>query len=101
MDIRWLGFRGEALPSIGAVGRMAITSRRAADDAASSIEIDAGRVGPVKPAAAGPGTRLEVRDLFYAVPARLKFLKSDRPAELPLQETVTRRPHDPNRNPSA
>src|SRR3546814_8399612 len=46
MDIRWLGFRGEALPSIGAVGRMAITSRRAADDAANSIEIDAGRVGP-------------------------------------------------------
>src|SRR3546814_20445632 len=69
---------------------MAITSRRAADDAASSIEIDAGRVGPVKPAAAGPGTRIEVRDLFYAVPARLKFLKSDRSEELAVQEIVRR-----------
>src|SRR3546814_19140494 len=90
MDIRWLGFRGEALPSIGAVGRMAITSRRAADDAASSIEIDAGRVGPVKPAAAGPGTRIEVRDLFYAVPARLKFLKSGRSEALAVPEIVRR-----------
>ncbi|WP_370151762.1 DNA mismatch repair endonuclease MutL [Ferrovibrio sp.] len=90
LDIRWLGFRGEALPSIGAVGRMTITSRRADDGTAHSIEVDAGRVGTVKPAAAGPGTRIEVRDLFYAVPARLKFLKSDRSEELAVQEIVRR-----------
>jgi DNA mismatch repair protein MutL len=90
MDIRWLGFRGEALPSIGAVGRMTITSRRAGDETAHSIEVDAGRVGQVKPAAAGQGTRIEVRDLFYAVPARLKFLKSDRSEELAVQEIVRR-----------
>jgi len=90
LDIRWLGFRGEALPSIGAVGRMTITSRRDGDAAASSITVDAGRVGPVKPAAAGKGTRIEVRDLFYAVPARLKFLKSDRSEELAVQEIVRR-----------
>lgn len=90
LDIRWLGFRGEALPSIGAVGRMSILTRRAGDDSAWSIEVDAGRVGPVKPAAAPPGTRVEVRDLFYAVPARLKFLKTDRAEELAVQEIVKR-----------
>lgn len=90
LDIRWLGFRGEALPSIGAVSRLSIVSRRAGDEAAASIEVEGGRVGRVKPAAAGPGTRIEVRDLFYAVPARLKFLKSDRAEDMAVQEIVRR-----------
>ena len=90
LDIRWLGFRGEALPSIGAVSRLNIISRQPGSDSAWCIEVEGGRVGPVKPAAAGPGTRIEVRDLFYAVPARLKFLKSDRSEELAVQEIVRR-----------
>ncbi|MCW5700018.1 MAG: DNA mismatch repair endonuclease MutL [Rhodospirillales bacterium] len=71
-----LGFRGEALPSIGAVARLAITSRTRNGDNAWSLTVDAGRVGRVEPAAHPPGTRVEIRDLFYATPARLKFLKS-------------------------
>ncbi|HLT76706.1 MAG TPA: DNA mismatch repair endonuclease MutL, partial [Ferrovibrio sp.] len=90
LDIRWLGFRGEALPSIGAVSRLSITSRTADSETAWCIEVEGGRVGAVKPAAAGPGTRIEVRDLFYTVPARLKFLKSDRSEELAVQEIVRR-----------
>lgn len=90
LDIRWLGFRGEALPSIGAVARMSIVSRTADSDSAWAIEVEGGAVGGVKPAAAGPGTRIEVRDLFYAVPARLKFLKSDRAEDLAVQEIVKR-----------
>jgi len=70
-----LGFRGEALPSIGAVSRLSIASRPR-DGEASSIAVEAGRVGEVMPAAAPPGTRVEVRDLFYATPARRKFLKT-------------------------
>src|SRR5690606_35404194 len=90
LDIRWLGFRGEALPSIGAVSRLSITSRTADSETAWCIEVEGGRVGAVKPAAAGPGTRIEVLDLFYAVPARLKFLKADRSEELAVQEIVRR-----------
>jgi len=77
-DIRTLGFRGEALPSIGAVSRMTITSRARGADTAWSIEVEGGRGGAARPAAQGPGTRIEVRDLFFATPARLKFLKSER-----------------------
>ncbi|MFN4275199.1 MAG: DNA mismatch repair endonuclease MutL [Ferrovibrio sp.] len=90
LDIRWLGFRGEALPSIGAVSRMSIVSRQENDDSAWAIEVEGGKVGSVKPAAAGKGTRIEVRDLFYAVPARLKFLKSDRAEDLAVQEIMRR-----------
>jgi DNA mismatch repair protein MutL len=90
LNIQWLGFRGEALPSIGAVSRLGIVTREAASDSAWQLEVDAGRVGAVKPAAAGPGTRIEVRDLFYAVPARLKFLKTDRAEDLAVQEIVKR-----------
>ncbi|RAI57956.1 DNA mismatch repair endonuclease MutL [Roseicella frigidaeris] len=75
--IATLGFRGEALPSIGAVARLAITSRPAAGDA-HALTVEAGRKGPVLPAAGAPGTRVEMRDLFQAVPARRKFLKSPR-----------------------
>ena len=74
--IATLGFRGEALPSIGAVARMTVTSRTADDDSAWSIAVEGGRKGTPQPAALGPGTRVEVRDLFYATPARLKFLKT-------------------------
>jgi DNA mismatch repair protein MutL len=73
-----LGFRGEALPSIGAVSRMRITSRRPGADSAWEIAVEAGgKAGPV-PASHPPGTRVEVRDLFFATPARLKFLKTPR-----------------------
>ena len=77
-DIRWLGFRGEALPSIGAVSRLSIASRT--DGAANGwrIAVEGGRVGAVEPAAQSQGTRVEVRDLFFATPARLKFLKNER-----------------------
>src|SRR4029079_13094202 len=78
LQIRSLGFRGEALPSIGAVARLDITTRHAAEPNAWAIAVDAGEKSEVKPAALGEGTRVEVRDLFYATPARLKFLKSDR-----------------------
>ncbi|MEP3116424.1 DNA mismatch repair endonuclease MutL [Nisaea sp.] len=76
-----LGFRGEALPSIGAVSRMSITTRAASagpEESAWSLLVEGGRVTPPEPAALGQGTRIEVRDLFYATPARLKFLKAPR-----------------------
>jgi DNA mismatch repair protein MutL len=73
-----LGFRGEALPSIGAVARLAITSRVPGAETGHSIVVDAGHKGPVRPAASQTGTRIEVTELFAATPARLKFLKSDR-----------------------
>ena len=77
-DIRTLGFRGEALPSIASVSRFTITSRPAGADTAWSLAIDGGAKGEPKPAAHPPGTRVEVRDLFFATPARLKFLKEPR-----------------------
>ena len=78
LDIRTMGFRGEALPSIGAVSRLTITSRPQGNENGHEIRVEGGAVMPVKPAATTPGTRVDVRDLFYAVPARLKFLKSER-----------------------
>ncbi|MBI1774336.1 MAG: DNA mismatch repair endonuclease MutL [Proteobacteria bacterium] len=78
LRIRTLGFRGEALPSIGAVSRLAIASRAEGAAEAWRIEVEGGRVGTPVPAAQPKGTRVEVRDLFYATPARLKFLKSPR-----------------------
>lgn len=78
LDIRSLGFRGEALPSIGAVSRLTLTSRSQGADSAWSLTVDAGRKGVPQPAALAQGTRVEVRDLFAAVPARLKFLKASR-----------------------
>jgi len=78
LDIRWLGFRGEALPSIGAVSRLSLTSRRRDASEAWSVTVDAGAKSAVRPAAHPLGTKVEVRDLFYATPARLKFLKTPR-----------------------
>ncbi|WP_018633059.1 DNA mismatch repair endonuclease MutL [Neomegalonema perideroedes] len=73
-----LGFRGEALPSIGAVGRLEIRSRRKGADQAWRLKIEGGRLTPVEPAALGGGTVVEARDLFFATPARLKFMKTER-----------------------
>src|SRR5919206_2783938 len=66
LDIRTLGFRGEALPSIGAVARLAIATRHAGEPNAWAILVEGGAKSEVKPAALGHGTRVEVRDLFYA-----------------------------------
>jgi DNA mismatch repair protein MutL len=77
-NIRTLGFRGEALPSIASVSRFAITSRPAGAASAWTLEIDGGAKGEPRPAAHPLGTRVEVRDLFFATPARLKFLKEPR-----------------------
>ena len=78
LHISALGFRGEALPSIGAVSRMRIVSRPADAANAWAITVEAGQKNQPAPAAAPPGTRVEVRDLFFATPARLKFLKTPR-----------------------
>jgi DNA mismatch repair protein MutL len=72
-----LGFRGEALPSIASVSRFAITSRHVHDDHAASVNVDGGSVGDLAPAAHPPGTTIEVRDLFFNLPARRKFLRSE------------------------
>ena len=77
-DIRFLGFRGEALPSIGAVSQLRITSVQDGDPHAWQIEVNAGTVQPVQPAALAIGTQVIMRQLFKAVPARLKFLKTER-----------------------
>jgi DNA mismatch repair protein MutL len=90
VSIRTLGFRGEALPSIGAVARLAIATRHASEPHAWAIEVDGGVKSQVKPAALGEGTRVEVCDLFYATPARLKFLKLDRTETEAVREVVRR-----------
>ncbi|MBL6457053.1 DNA mismatch repair endonuclease MutL [Belnapia sp. T6] len=87
--IATLGFRGEALPSIGAVARLSITSRPGGGDA-HALTVEGGRKGAVVPASGAPGTRIEVRDLFYAVPARRKFLKSPRTEADQAVEAVRR-----------
>src|SRR5690606_727611 len=89
-DIRSLGFRGEALPSIGSVARLTIRSRTADADNGHEIAIDGGRVVPVKPVAANRGTLVEVRDLFFATPARLKFMKGERAETGAITEIVRR-----------
>jgi len=89
LDIRSFGFRGEALPSLAAVARLAITSRAEGAEAAR-IAVSAGRVEPVRPAALARGTVVELEDLFFATPARLKFLRSDR-AEMQAITDVMRR----------
>jgi DNA mismatch repair protein MutL len=78
MAIKSLGFRGEALPSIGAVSRLEILSKTEGESSGNMIKIAGGMRQPMKPAAMTRGTRIEVRDLFFATPARLKFLKGDR-----------------------
>src|ERR1700745_3285934 len=87
-----LGFRGEALPSIGAVSRMRITSRPPGAGSAWEIVVEAGRKSAPMPAAHAPGTRIEVRDLFFATPARLKFLKTPRTERDLAVDSVRRLP---------
>lgn len=89
LNIHSFGFRGEALPSLAAVGRLSITSRVAGQDAAE-IRVAGGVADPVRPAALSAGTVVELRDLFYATPARLKFLRSDR-AEMQAVSDVIKR----------
>jgi len=88
--IATLGFRGEALPSIGSVARLSIVTRTRGAENASEIIVDGGKKSPVRPAALGQGTRIEVRDLFYATPARLKFMKSERAENAAAFEAVRR-----------
>ena len=76
-NINFLGFRGEALPSIASVAKMTISSRQQGADSGWQISVNGGDKGEVKPAAVPLGTRIEVRDLFYTTPARLKFMKVD------------------------
>jgi DNA mismatch repair protein MutL len=90
LAIATLGFRGEALPSIGSVSRLSIATRTAHADHAVMIEVDAGRKSEVRPAASNRGTRVEVRDLFYATPARLKFLKTARTEASAIADVVKR-----------
>jgi len=90
MAVATLGFRGEALPSIGAVSRLTLTSRVRGADSAWAITVEGGTLGPVAPAAHPPGTRVEVRDLFYAVPARLKFLKAPRTEQEHIEDVLQR-----------
>ncbi|GAB4225925.1 MAG: DNA mismatch repair endonuclease MutL [Methyloligellaceae bacterium] len=90
LEIGTLGFRGEALPSIGAVARLTIRSRPEGGDAGAEIRVDGGQVEGPRPAAHAVGTLVEVRDLFYATPARLKFMKSERAEQAAISDCVKR-----------
>lgn len=94
LDIRTMGFRGEALPSIGSVSRLGILSKAVGADAAFEITVDAGRIDGPNPAPwsglTSSGTRVDVRDLFYATPARLKFMKTERSEAQAIADTVRR-----------
>jgi DNA mismatch repair protein MutL len=78
LAIRWMGFRGEALPSIGSVSRLTLTSRARGTAEGWELAVEGGALAAPRPSAAREGTRIEVADLFYATPARLKFLKGER-----------------------
>ena len=89
LNIQSFGFRGEALPSLGAVGKLTLTSRTATGSGAE-LQVMGGKLSPVRPAAMQPGTRVTLRDLFYATPARLKFLRSDRAEAQAIADVVKR-----------
>ena len=92
LNIHSMGFRGEALPSIGSIARLTITSQTESDDSAWEIAVAGGAESAPKPAPrfGMHGTRVDVRDLFYATPARLKFLKSERSESLAISDIVKR-----------
>jgi DNA mismatch repair protein MutL len=89
LAITSFGFRGEALPSLAAVGRLVVTSR-AEGAAGASLAVAGGQAGPVRPAALSRGTVVELRDLFFATPARLKFLRSERAEAQAIGEVLRR-----------
>ena len=89
LNIQSFGFRGEALPSLGAVGKLTLTSRTAVSTGAE-LQVNGGKFSPVRPVAMQPGTRATLRDLFYATPARLKFLRSDRAEAQAIADVVKR-----------
>jgi DNA mismatch repair protein MutL len=90
LQIKTLGFRGEALPSIGAVAKLSIATRHTGEPHAWQLTVEGGVKSPVAPGALSLGTRVEVADLFYATPARLKFLKTDRTEAEAVREVVRR-----------
>jgi DNA mismatch repair protein MutL len=92
LNIATLGFRGEALPSIGSVARVSLTSQARGSRETWTLGLEGGAVAEVRPASGlgAPGTRIEVRDLFYATPARLKFMKSERSETAAVAEIVKR-----------
>lgn len=89
-DIKFFGFRGEALPSIGSVSHLSITSRQAESETGWSISVDGGKISTISPASINIGTRIEVRDIFYATPARLKFLKSSQTELGHIEDVINR-----------
>ncbi|TLP65896.1 DNA mismatch repair endonuclease MutL [Parasedimentitalea maritima] len=89
LNIHTFGFRGEALPSLGAVGRLSITSRAEGHDAAM-IKVAGGKMEAVRPAALRSGTVVELSDLFYATPARLKFMRTDRAESQAISDVIKR-----------
>ena len=92
LNISTMGFRGEALPSIGSIARLSITTQARGEGDAWAILVEGGKTNGIAPAAplGRGGTRIEVRDLFYATPARLKFLKSERSENLGITDVVKR-----------
>ena len=90
LAIESLGFRGEALPAIGAVARLSLTSRANGSDDAWTLSVEGGAIKGPEPAAHPKGTRIEVRDLFFATPARLKFLKTPRTEQTHAVDAVKR-----------
>lgn len=92
LNIGTMGFRGEALPSIGSVARLSLTSQTETDDSAWELRVDGGAKQELRPAPRFGlhGTRVDVRDLFFATPARLKFLKSERSESMAISDVVKR-----------
>ena len=89
LNIQSVGFRGEALASLGAVGRLTIASRTANTDPVE-VNVTAGQMGPIRPSALNQGTVVTLRDLFFATPARLKFMRSDRAETQGISDVVKR-----------
>ena len=90
LNIKHLGFRGEALPSIGAVSRLTISSRACGEAEAWALSVEGGTVFDVTPASQPQGTRIEVKDLFYATPARLNFMRSGRAEQMAATDVIKR-----------
>ncbi len=89
-DIKSLGFRGEALPSIGSIARLEVTSKALGSAQAFSVVVERGAKSGIRPAALNTGTAVEVRDLFSATPARMKFMKTERSENMAVTEIVRR-----------